>query len=329
MSENVRNIPIDLLIPTFILLRLVDRTSLDYIELRDSVAAHGLFSAICVRESIRQSGKYEIIDGLHRYCVSVDCGLTEIPCVIKEATDAEVKNWQIQANLLRRETANSEYATRLRMMFIENPELTMEILSVQLHCRPGRIQDILRLNQLIPEAKKQLDVGNLPLTSAYALSRVPKQFQDDLLDNALALTASNFISLCNNYRKDYRTALESGRVQDYLDPELHDSPHLRKLSKIKDEYYKPLVGKVMIEDLKLKTPIEIWTAALAWVLHLDPESKKHLLELATIRADIDKRKLLHRINANNKDHRRQSEARKLGIDTSKPENQDSVDLFLY
>jgi ParB/RepB/Spo0J family partition protein len=320
MSDRLENIPVELLMPAFVLLRLVDKTSLDYIEMRDSIMAHGFFSAICVRESKRQEGRYEIIEGVHRYCCALDCGFKEVPCIIKEATDADVKNWQMQANLIRKSTTNSEYAARLKMLFADNPELTMETLAMELHCHPGKIKDILKLNNLIPVAKKHLDVGDLPLTSAYALSKLPKQLQEDLIKDALASSVREFVQLCNGYSKSYREAVMEGRFKDYLQSLEAPMPHLRSFSAIRQEYTHPVQGEFSLENLKNKEPIEIWIEALAWVLHLDQASIQKAKERAQKRVDITQRKLLRHTQT----RRNRCIGRKLGID---PNDTDMIEIF--
>lgn len=321
MSEKLANISVDLLVPAFVLLRLVDKTLLDYIEMRDSMAAHGFFGTICVRISTRQSGKYEIIDGLYRYCCALDCGIEEVPCIIKEATDAEVKNWQVQANLIRRVTTNSEYAARLKMLFCENPELTMETLAMELHCRPGKIQDILRLNRLMPIAKKHLDTGYLPLTSAYALSKIPKRLQEDLLEKALMMSVREFVQLCNGYSKAYKEAVREGRLQRYLHAGTNPIPYLRTFNNIRQEYKHPINGEIFTDNTE--ESIKIWRLALAWVLHLDSESIRKAQERAIQRTEIEQRRLTNRIIDRSKDRDWRSVARKLGVD---PNDGDMIEL---
>ncbi len=325
MSEKLANIPIELLIPPFVLLRLVDRTSLDYIEMRDSIAAHGFFGSICVRKSKKYPNKYEIINGLHRYCCAIDCGMEDVPCIIKEATDTEVKNWQIQANLLRRETKNADYATRLKMLIVENPELTMEVLSAELHCRPGKLQKILKLTRLIPVAKKQLNDGNLPLTSAYALARLPKRLQEDLFEKATTLSVRDFVQICTGYSKSYKEAVNEGRLQKYLHPNVNPNPYLRSFKQIKNEYFNSLAGKLILEETVFSNNLEIWKAALAWVLHLDSISVEKAQQEAIKRSDIEKRRLTRRTESWLNSRELKCDAKKLGID---PDDRDMREVIV-
>jgi|WetSurMetagenome_2_1015567.scaffolds.fasta_scaffold01440_15 ParB/RepB/Spo0J family partition protein len=325
MPDQIANIPVDLLVPPFVLLRLVDRESLDYIEMRDSISSHGFFDSICVRVSQRHPGKYEIIDGLYRFCCALDCGLKEVPCIIKTATDAEVKNWQLQANIIRRETATSEYAARLKMLFCENPELTMADLAVELHCRPAKLQDILRLNRLIPEAKKYLDQGTLAITTAYALAKVPKRLQEDLLAQALSLNAREFVQVCNGYIKAYKEAANQGKYKRYLVNDGIVSPYLRSFRQIKTEYENLMAGKIILEELQVNTLLDIWKAALAWVLHLDHLSVQAAKEKAEKYAELEQRKVNRRRLNKVDDSSNRAKAKKLGL---KPEDTDMIDTVL-
>jgi ParB/RepB/Spo0J family partition protein len=296
--ERLENLSVKLLAPPFVLLRLVDKNSLDYIELRDSIAAHGLFNSLCVRESIRFPGLYEVIDGLHRLCCALDCGLETVPCIIKDATDVEVKNWQMQANLIRRTTTNAQYAERLKMLFCENTDLTIEVLAAELHCRPGRLEEILRLNNLIDDAKIHLNRGELPLTSAYALSKLPKKLQCELFDISMSMSARDFISVCSGYIKAYKEAIKEGRLQNYLLNYDVATPHLRTFSAIRDEYTSLIVGTDACENGVFPNKLSIWKAALAWVLQLDPISLQKFSDKVKKRAETENQLILKRVTSN-------------------------------
>ncbi len=64
---NYRLIPLDEIVEPWVVLRPVNRASLEYLELRDSLAAVGFINSICVRPSTRKPGKVEVVDGLYRY----------------------------------------------------------------------------------------------------------------------------------------------------------------------------------------------------------------------------------------------------------------------
>ena len=49
LPDELRLIPLDQIIEPWVILRAVSRESVEYLELRDSLAAKGLVNSICVR----------------------------------------------------------------------------------------------------------------------------------------------------------------------------------------------------------------------------------------------------------------------------------------
>ena len=100
-------IPLTLIDTPPVLLRPVDRLSLDYIELRDSIAEHGVLSSISVRP---KRDRFEVIDGMYRLSCAIDIGLKAIPATVKHGvTDEELPLLQIQANACRFEPTSIQY----------------------------------------------------------------------------------------------------------------------------------------------------------------------------------------------------------------------------
>ena len=82
MRDKAADIPIDSIIEPRTVLRLVDKDSVEYLELRDSIEAEGFWNSIAVRPA-KDEGNYEIIDGLYRHTCARELGLKSIPCIIK------------------------------------------------------------------------------------------------------------------------------------------------------------------------------------------------------------------------------------------------------
>jgi hypothetical protein len=74
--DEVRLVPLADIIEPRTLLRLVDKNTIEYLEMRDSVQRFGFTSSISVRPA-KRAGKYEFIDGLHRYCIAKDLSLSD------------------------------------------------------------------------------------------------------------------------------------------------------------------------------------------------------------------------------------------------------------
>jgi len=266
------------IIPPYLMMRLVDRRSLDYMELRDSIQAHGILNSILVRQSSRFPGKYEIIDGMYRFSCAKDLQLEQIPCILVTAVDEEALIMQIEANMQRPPTKRSEFATHLKRLFAANPDLTFEALSVRLNKNPGWIRSVLKLNRLSEATKRELDAGNLSLVAAYAMSRLPQRIQDDFLPKAICMGGREAAAYCNAMMKEYVEHIFQGRAEKYYTNIDKPRPFLRSFRSILNEFEHSLCGPVFLAELDNPTDLDIWKLALAWVLHLDPDAIKDFEE---------------------------------------------------
>ena len=110
-------------------LRLVNRGCLAYMELRDSIANRGVLNSILVRPSVRFPGKYDVADGLYRVNGARDAGLPMVPALVKDLTDDDLLAIQIQANAIRPETTPMEFARQIKRIMEAQPEVTMAEIS--------------------------------------------------------------------------------------------------------------------------------------------------------------------------------------------------------
>ena len=97
MDDKTEFLPVAVLREPKNKLRIVDKESVAYLELRDSIRDHGILQPLLVRPV---EGGYEIIEGLYRIRVPRRVGLEKVPCIIREATDDEVLVLQLQANAI-------------------------------------------------------------------------------------------------------------------------------------------------------------------------------------------------------------------------------------
>lgn len=278
MFENdVVNLDVTDIIPPYLMMRLVDRKSLDYMELRDSIKAHGLLNSILVRMSRRIEGKYEVVDGMHRFSCALDLQMTKIPCILVSATDEEALLMQIQTGMQRPPTKRAEYAMHLKRLFAANPDLTFEALSAILNKNPGWIRDTLRLTRLTERCKKELDAGNLPLVTAHAMCNLPQKLQDEFLPKAVGMSGKVAVQICVQMLKDYTDRVRTGKQEEFYNRDPHKPiAFLRSLKVVKTEYTNPICGSLIVSELDDNdfSPLHVWRMALAWVLHLDSDSIK-------------------------------------------------------
>ena len=145
MPDECRFIPLDQLVDPPVVLRLVNRESVAYMELRDSLADRGFLNSICVRPSIRFPGKYDVADGLYRVTAARELRLPGTPCIVKDLTDDDLLAIQIQANAVRPETTPMEYARQIKRIMEARPQATLaEVSSRIIHKSPGWVGEHAR-----------------------------------------------------------------------------------------------------------------------------------------------------------------------------------------
>lgn len=161
----------------------------DVADLKDSIELIGLKQPLVV---LLADGRYRLIAGHRRYKALSELGKETAPCVIQSGlTDTEEQLALILTNSTVRELTyveRVEQAKRLKELFIKRREEGAEL--------PGRIRDmvaeamdesaasIARMEavdkHLIPQWKKELEVGRISSSNAYEISKMPEKVQKKL-----------------------------------------------------------------------------------------------------------------------------------------------------
>jgi ParB family chromosome partitioning protein len=85
----------------------------DLSELVASIREKGILEPILVRP---QGSRFQIVAGERRYRAATEAGLAEVPCIVREASDAEVMELALIENLQRRDLTPFEEADGLRVL---------------------------------------------------------------------------------------------------------------------------------------------------------------------------------------------------------------------
>jgi len=293
LPDEFRLIPLDKIVEPWVVLRVVSRESVEYLELRDSLAAVGPLNSICVRSSARQPDRYEVVDGLYRYTAALELRLAALPCIVKHhLTDEDVLAIQIQANALRPETTAVEYARQIKRIMDaltarQAADATLADVSNLIHKSPAWIGDQLRLLSLRPDIQKAVERGEIPLRSAYALAKLPRIHQMQLVERAKTAPAREFVPVAARLVKQIQESARQGKLHD-LCKDFEAVPHLRPLKDVLTEYREHQLGGLALTKADCKTPVAGWYLALQWALNLDEESIHQQRErvLARSRANL-------------------------------------------
>ena len=140
-------------------------------ELADSIARHGLLQPIAVRATA--GGAYKIIAGERRWRAARMAGLSEVPVVIKDVTDAEAMELALIENLQREDLDPVEEAMGYRQL-MERCELTQEQTAQKIGKSRSAVANSLRLLNLPEDVLAFLKEGKLSTGHAKVLLGLPE-----------------------------------------------------------------------------------------------------------------------------------------------------------
>ena len=139
-------------------------------ELADSISRHGLLQPIAVRATA--GGAYKIIAGERRWRAARLAGLSEVPVVIKDVTDAEAMELALIENLQREDLDPVEEAMGYRQL-MDKCELTQEQAAQKIGKSRSAVANSLRLLNLPEEVLAFLKEGKLSAGHAKVLLGLP------------------------------------------------------------------------------------------------------------------------------------------------------------
>ena len=145
-------------------------------QLADSIAAVGVLQPILVREI--GGGRYQIVAGERRWRASKLAGLSEIPAIIIEGSDAETAQIALIENVQREDLNPLEEALAYRSLS-EEYDMTQEELSAKIGKSRSAIANSLRLLDL-PEAVLTL-LASKDISAGHARTLLALRDEDDII----------------------------------------------------------------------------------------------------------------------------------------------------
>ena len=149
----------------------------ELIELANSIKTNGVINPITVR--IAFGGEYEVVAGNRRYRAAIMAGLTEIPCIVRDLTDEQVLDMQIEENLHRQDVPPLEEAEAFQSL-LESKRLTISELAGRLNKSESYVMRRLKLNELHEVYRPFVEAGALATTTAEVIASYPPDTQKSL-----------------------------------------------------------------------------------------------------------------------------------------------------
>ena len=155
-------------------------------DLADSISQHGLLQPILVRPL--PLGGYEIVAGERRYRASRMAGLTEIPVIIRELSEAETMELALIENLQREDLSPLEEAQGYEALMDEYGFTQEEVARSVGKSRPA-VANALRLLKLPDSIAQYLKDGKISAGHARALLTLPNE--DMMTDLCIQIVKSD------------------------------------------------------------------------------------------------------------------------------------------
>lgn len=270
--SNLKDISLTQIVESPVALRSVNEESEKFQEMLASVVAKGIREPIQVRE-IKEgdnAGKYCLVNGLHRYTCAKRAGLETIPANILDIGEAEALEDQIITNIQRVDTKPVEYAKQLKRILALHPLMTMAELAGKIFQSSAWISERFNLLTLPEEYQKSVDAGDICLSNAFALSKLPTTEVPNFLERAMTLPPVEFIPLVDQRKKEIQAAKKTGG--EIPAEKFTAVPVMRKPGEIKAEFESKQLAGSIIAAAGATSPEAAFAAAIAWVLKMDPVS---------------------------------------------------------
>ena len=181
MESQVQNINVDLIIPNRFQPRLsFDEKALN--ELAESIKQHGIIQPLIVRQL---ADKYEIIAGERRYKAATLAGLSIVPVIVTNLSDAKSAEVALVENIQRKNLSSIEEALSYKRK-IDKDNLTQEQLAKLLGLSQSTVANRLRLLNLSNEVQDALLKEKISERHARSLLQISdKNKQTELLNRII------------------------------------------------------------------------------------------------------------------------------------------------
>lgn len=228
-------------------------------ELSESILKHGVLQPLLVRPML--DGSYQLVAGERRWRASRMAGLTEVPVVIKELTDAQVAELALVENVQREDLNPLEEANGYKELS-EKYGYTQEEISEIVGRSRSAVANALRLLALPEEIQDMVMKGELSAGHAKAiLTASDKDYQIELAKLVIKedLSVRTTERLARKSTSDVKTGKKAKKRNPYYDEvELALSDVLGRQVKVTKSSKKGSLEIEFFDDDDLKKLLKIF-----------------------------------------------------------------------
>ena len=193
-------------------------------KLAESITQHGILMPGLVRP--RAAGGYEIVAGHRRKFVSMKAGMREMPVIVRDMDDDTAVILMVDSNVQRENVLPSEKARAYKMKLdamkrqgertdLTSAEIRQKLSSVQKIADDAgegktKIQQYIKINDLIPELLEMVDGNEIKFNPAYELAFLRPEEQAVLYDILQAEEVTPSLSQAQRLKR----ASQEGRLSE-------------------------------------------------------------------------------------------------------------------
>lgn len=153
------------------------------LSLSESIRRHGILQPPVVRRISRDT--YELIAGERRLRAALLCGMSSIPCLVREGEDGESAELAIVENLQRRDLNMFEEANAIASL-CDRFRMTQEQVGARLSVSQSYVANKLRLLRFTDKERELILSGRLTERHARAALRLPPEKREAALSRMAA-----------------------------------------------------------------------------------------------------------------------------------------------
>ena len=215
-----------------------DKESLD--ELATSIRNYGVFQPIIVKKSIKG---YDLIAGERRLRASKLAGLSTIPAIVKDFSDAEMREIALLENLQRENLTSIELAWAYKGI-IDSLHIRQEDLAAKIGKSRSHVTNTLGLLRLPDDVQDMVRENKISMGHARVLSKIE---DDKKIEDLANKVVSNNISVRN-----LEEISSNEEIPKKVPIVRQVKPKVNEYQYVEDELRDILGTKVKIENKKIE-----------------------------------------------------------------------------
>lgn len=215
-------------------------------ELSQSIKEQGILQPIVARK--REDGMYEIIAGERRWRAAQLAGLREVPVILKEADNKQVREWALIENI-QREDLNPIEEAEAYSQLLNDHNYTHQVLAERMGKDRATITNALRMLMLPKDIRELLREQKISAGHAKALlglenSELQRAIVKDILKKGLSVRAVEK-EVSKAKKGDLKSADENKDLHTQLVHSMGEDLQKKLGTKVKIDYFGGR-GKIVI-----------------------------------------------------------------------------------